>query len=127
MPGDIKVDVNKETIDAATSALAAVYQEVIKDENSAVYNASDKKVQFFCYNDNDFTHIVSARKPVAAPGYVALLNKGALGWGPTIQVRVDDKEDQTYDIKRQSFYIWTGEGFREVDKKDIEAKENANA
>lgn len=122
MPVDATI--NKETIDAAADALSGFFNEVTKDENAAVYNASDKKAQFYCYNDSDFTYLVAARKPIANPGYVALLNKGPVSWGPTITVRVDDDPNQNFTIKRRHFYIWTGLGFKEVSEQDIKEKMN---
>lgn len=106
------VTIDKDTIDAATKAMAALYDEMCKDDNALVYNATDKKVQFFCYNDSDSTYIIAARKPMANPGYTAFLNKS--GTGPTITVRINDRAKMNFNVLRKKCYIWDGKGFVEV-------------
>lgn len=105
---DAKVDVNQ-----ALNQIGAVFQEAIKDENAVIYNGTDAKLQFYCYNDTDSTRLISAKKPVVAPGYTGLCNKGLVSYGPTIQVMINDKDGPYYILRRHA-YIWDGQGFKEV-------------
>ena len=95
--------------------LTEVLNTLTDDTNAVVFNATKEQVRFFCYNDSDALRWIPAREPICPPGTNTLVNKGPLGWGPTIQIWVN-KEKGPFYVKRNHAYIWNGTTFLEKDE-----------
>ena len=105
----IKVDANQ-----LIPQLTETVEKLTEDTNAVVYNATDDDVEFRCYNDSDELRWIPARHPKCAPASYTYVNKGPLGWGPTIQIWVG-KTNGPYYVLRQHGYIWDGNAFWEKD------------
>ncbi len=121
----IKVDGN-EVINQLTEVVEKVATD---DTNAIVYNATDKSVEFYCYNDSDFLQWIPARHPKCPPASITYLNKGPLGWGLTIQVYVQMENEEgnlvkegAFEVLRKHAYIWDGVKFWGKDEVAAELK-----
>jgi hypothetical protein len=114
---NVKVDVSADANKAIDQITKILYDQKV-DANAVIYNDTNETVQFYGYNDSDSMRWVSARKPLCPPKSHCLIDKGPTGYGPTIQVWVNDKMGPFY-IKRNHAYIWSGMSFIELIEKEI--------
>lgn len=107
----LELDVN-QLVAQLTEELKSLSED---NTNAVIFNASEEEVHFFCYNDSDELRWIPARDPICPPGATTLVNKGPLGWGPTIQIWVN-KEKGPFYVLRKHAYVWDGSTFSEKDE-----------
>jgi len=98
-----KVDLN-QFVSQATGLAKAL------DAGTALlYNASAKKVTFYCYNGGDVVMLVPYCKPTIASGYSGIIAAG----GSSFKVFADNKGDAEFRVKPNKAYVFKGPGMVE--------------
>jgi len=114
---EIKVDVN-EAINSLGSAISS-----LNGRTALLLNGDNVGHEFYAYNDNDFLYWIAGARPWAGPGGVAAVHKGT-GWGPTMQVFVDDNNPQ-FIVEALKAYVYTpAKGIMPVDMSMFNTKKS---
>lgn len=100
---DGKIDLNTFLDQAASLAKA------LDAGTALVYNASNKKVGFYCYNGSDLVKAIPYSKPTIAHGYSGVIAAG----GSVFKVFADNKSDAEFLVKPNMAYVYKGPGMVE--------------